>query len=164
MIPHVEEYRRLKERARAAKRDIKLRSTVAREIAHFVVSQLRAFGLSDGALCAWANLEGYETYSSELAPFEALGRYRALHDSMWSLARHAGIAHETSGLKRGQLWWKISSEPLLRANRSVVWAVTKEFRSTTEAEKTKLAPKKQDAIFYEPQPYERTSLDVRGWV
>lgn len=164
MKTHEEEYRRVKERARESKKNAALRSGVAREIAQYIVSQLRAFGLSDGALCAWAEIDGYASYTGEIESLQAVGRYRALHDRMWSLARYAGIAHESVGVRRGTTWWKIRSEPLRRANQSVVWAATKEFRSALDLQKKKATPRKPDPIFYETQPYERTSSDARRWV
>lgn len=164
MHPHQEEYRKIKERARAAKKNSALRRDVTREIARFVVTELRTLGLSEGALCAWASLEGYESYSVELAPFQELKHYKDIHESMWALARHAGIAHESGWMSVNALSWKISSEPLRLANRSVVWTTTKEFRCAVEAERKKATPKKSEVIFYEPQPLERTSLDVKRWV
>jgi hypothetical protein len=150
MVPHVEEYQRLKNRAKAAAVDPTLRSEVAREISQYVISQLRSFGASDGALCAWANLDGYEAHANELLPIQEQGRYRSLRDRMWSLARQAGIAHESGSRGFGTSRWRISSELLLRANQSIVWRLTKDFRATIEAEKKKKEPRSDQPVFYKP--------------
>jgi hypothetical protein len=150
MEPHVEEYQRLKNRAKAAAVDPTLRSEVAREISQYVISQLRSFGASDGALCAWANLNGYEAHANELLPIQEQGRYRSLRDRMWSLALQAGIAHESGRRGFDTRTWRISSELLLRANQSIVWRLTKDFRATIEAEKKKKEPRRDQPVSYKP--------------
>jgi hypothetical protein len=142
MLPHEEEYRRIKQLSKASKNNDVLREDALREVARFVISGLRRFGASDGALCAWASFPGFEAFDAESEAICAQKRYKALHDSMWALARYAGVAHETSGSGFGaggclKLWWRISSEPLRKALDSEVWRCTSEFRHAYEAARQK---------------------------
>ncbi len=124
-----EKYPSLKESAREAKQNPDLYNEVLSEIVQFAVAELRSLGLSDGALCAWAELEGFEAYASELAKSRTDDRYRALNDRVWALFRRAGAVDKSPGTKRRRVSWTISSETLRHAKQSVVLHATKEFRS-----------------------------------
>jgi hypothetical protein len=138
-LPHENEYRRLKERAKIAARNDDILEEVLREIARYVIAELKGFGVSDGALCHWAGLPGYQEYEGELSAHKAEGRCRALHQRMWHLARFAGVAHESGGATILEGWYHISSEPLTRARASEVWKVTQEFQKSVERKKKEKA-------------------------
>ena len=135
MLPHEHEYRRLKDRAILASINEDMRDEVLREIARYVIAELKEFGVSDGALCFWAGLSGYQEYEGELRAHKEEGRCRVLHERMWALARFAGVAHESAGGSSLDGWYRISSEPLTRARSSEVWKVTQEFRESVERTK-----------------------------
>jgi hypothetical protein len=44
----------------------------------------------------------------------------------------------------------MSSEPLRKANQSVVWAATRKFREEFEVQKKRAQPKKEEGSFYTP--------------
>ena len=114
-----------------------LREEALREIARYVIAELRGFGVSDGALCLWAEFSGYREYQSELSARKEEGRYRALHERMWTLARFAGVAHESSGGTLLDGWYRVSSQPLTKALSSEVWKATQQFRKAAEQTKQK---------------------------
>jgi len=136
MTPDLQaEHRRLKALVKNATDNEKLREDVLREIAKYFIGGLRGFGLSDGALCVSAGLPGYEDYKSEVSTLQDEGRYRGLSDSLWSLLRLLGIAHETvrgiRGIGSGFEWHRFS-EPWTKALQSEVWRCTSAFRATRD--------------------------------
>lgn len=157
-----DEYLRLRAKAKLAKKDPALRKDLAREISVYVVAVLRTLGLSDGALCAWTKIKGFERYASELPQYEDGGAYTTLIDGMWRLAREAGLVYTQETRFHG---WRqrFSSEALAKAHQSVVWSTTRAFRMEFERLTNEKTPKKPEVIFYEP-PQGSLPPIPRHWV
>ena len=129
-----------------------MRAPVLGEIAKYVVAELRLLGFSDGALCAWANFTGYESFKADVSRLTEAAAYDSLMQRMWKLVKSAGAGHEKSSIGSAAGWWTISSEAMINANRSEAWKATRNFRDTFEREKREKSPKKEDVMFYTPPP------------
>ena len=135
MQPHEAEYRRIRDRAKEAGRNTLLRPDVLREIATYVLAELRLLGISDALLCQLSKLSGYESADEELARHVESTSYQAVMKKMWALAKAAGVTHEREKTSALTGSWQIYSNDLTKALISEVWRSTAAFRAEVEQSK-----------------------------
>jgi hypothetical protein len=152
------EYRRLKEQAKDAARHPEKRDEVLREIARYVISELRSFGVSDGGLCAWTHITGFDSFKGDISPHVESARFQSLMDSMWSLAKLGGVVHGKGKKGVGRFTMKFYSESMTRALESEAWKATRVFR---ESYGTAKKPG-DEVLFYNP-PIDPNAKN-RPWV
>jgi hypothetical protein len=159
MHPHELEYRRLKERANDAARYPEKRDEVLREIARHVISELRAFGFSDGALCAWTNISGFSSFKNDLKPLVASARVQSLLQRMWALAKASGVVHGKAKMAAVEGSAKVYSEMMTRALESEAWKATQAYREAYGAKK-----KPSNEVLFYDAPINTNTPKNRPWV
>jgi hypothetical protein len=163
--PHQNEYNELKELAVLAGQKEELRKELLGRLTIWVISELRRFGISDGALCLWGHISGHESHRDELDSIEIQPRYQELHDVMMHVARFAGFIHGKSGFRDTMSWSSTPSEPLLKALCSAAWTATQDYRAGAPASDLEKKVFKQP-LFYEPPVDPNTGERIirRPWV
>jgi len=177
--PHQQEFAGLKAIAALAANKKETHEQVAGEIARYFVSEMRRFGSTDGALCAWAGIPGFGHHREEFAACQKQGRILNLGVEIDALVRIARLPCQPSRQpsRTPMLSCSISCHHLAKAMRIEILRSTATFRAPIEAAikerereateaKQRRKAKEQEVPFYTPQktPDDGSRIVRRPWV
>ncbi len=179
MIPKQEEYRQLRIAAPLAANSQALRSELLGRLAKYAVSELRRLGWSDGALCCWCTIDGFESYRPEVSQWMQRGGFRDLLLQIAKIEKLAKIAQKRPRVIRSISSITINlggpSAVFIQALRATVLESTVEFRSpqilaekerreTEDARRIAAARESEHLVYRKPLQDDGTHMVRRPWV
>ena len=155
------------ELATVASKKTAVHDDFALEVARYMVSELRRFGATDGGLCAWIALPGFENYDADAVEFQKQARFMNLLVEVDALVRRARLQCQPShtGIRCFKLTRALKKEVLLSTAgfRAPFEAMAKEADHRRREVERQRKAREPVVLFYSP-PIDPEKPKHRPWV